>query len=289
MRIASVIVCAAAMCTAGCKTTEPMSATAPAWKSAPTTEGDQSGEPPQAKRPDIDEDASALLRRMSNYLGGLGAFTVTVDHATEVVLTSGQKLEIAATSVVQLKRPNKLRSDRRGEVADVSFRYDGETITLYGRGLNAYVQVDAPKTLDAAIDFARSELDLEAPGSDLLYSDSYDILLEDVVSGMRVGGAEIDGMPCQHLAFRGHDVDWQIWIQDGLEPLPRKFVITTKDVKGNPEFSVLLHDWQTAVVLSDDVFSFVPPPGAKKIVPPAGQEVDWLDLVTESMSERGTR
>lgn len=287
MRLTRAIVCAAAVsaAVAGCKTTEPLSTTAPAGRSTPSVEaGDESAA--QATPPDLDEGAAAWLKRMSNHLAGLGAFTVTADHATEVVLTSGQKLELSATSVIQLERPDKLRSDRRGQVADVSFRYDGEKMTLYGRGLNAYLQTDAPNTLDAAIDFARNKLGIEAPGSDLLYSDSYDILLEDVVSGMHVGGAEIDGTPCQHLAFRGNDVDWQIWIQDGPEPLPRKFVITTKDVKGNPEFTVLLHDWQTSVTLPDEVFSFEPPPGAERIVPPAGQEVDWLSLVTKKLEKK---
>jgi len=32
----------------------------------------------------------------------------------------------------------------------------------------------------------------------------------------------VEGVRCDNLAFRAPNVDWQIWIQEGPEPLPRK-------------------------------------------------------------------
>ena len=180
---------------------------------------------------------------MSNSLKGLTSFAFDADHTIEVVLESGQKLQMAATSHVQVQRPNRLRSDRRGELANVSFIYDGKTITVTGNKTNLYAQAPAPSTLDAMIDFARDELELEAPAADLLYSDPYRGLTEDVVSGTHIGKTEIDGALCHHLAFRGREVDWQIWIEDTPRALPRRYVITSKDQAAAPEFGVSLRNW----------------------------------------------
>lgn len=52
-------------------------------------------------------------------------------------------------------------------------------------------------------------------------------------------------MACQHLFFQGKDVDWQIWIEDSPESLPRKLVITEKKQLAAPQFTAVLGDWKT--------------------------------------------
>jgi hypothetical protein len=213
----------------------------------------------------VDFDADAVLRSMSDHLGSLQSFSFSADHTIDFVLESGEKRQAVASSTVSVQRPNKLRSDRRGEHADLSFIYDGRTATIYGKRNNMYAQADAPDTIDEMIDFAREKLDIDAPAADLLYSKSYPILMEDVVSGTIVGPAIIDDKPCTHLAFRGNNVDWQLWIQDGGTPLPLRYVITTKDVKSEPQLIVQIHDWNTAPSLAPELFTFAPPAGAQKI------------------------
>ena len=44
--------------------------------------------------------------------------------------------------------------------------------------------------------------------------------------------SKVQGQLCHHLAFRQEDIDWQIWIENGPTPLPRKFLITDKKAKG---------------------------------------------------------
>ena len=62
--------------------------------------------------------------------------------------------------------------------------------------------------------------------------------MADTTAGFVVGKSTIDGVRCDHLAFRGYGVDWQIWIEDGARALPRKYVISTVDVVGAPQFEV---------------------------------------------------
>ncbi len=150
-------------------------------------------------------------------------------------------------------------------MVDASFYYDGKTFTIHGKRAGLYATAKAPPTLDQAIDDARDRLELEAPAADLVYSDVYKTLMEDARYGVYVGQAQIGGRTCHHLAFRGSQSDWQIWIEAASRPLPCKYVITSKNVKGAPEFSVELRDWDLSPEISPDTFTFKPPPGSEKI------------------------
>jgi hypothetical protein len=103
------------------------------------------------------------------------------------------------------------------------------------------------------------------PGVDLLSSNVYDVLTSDVISGAHIGRGVVDGVECEHLAFRSEDTDWQIWVQLGNRPLPRKYVITSKAIAAAPEYTVVIKDWKTDVQPSANAFVFVPPPGAQKL------------------------
>jgi hypothetical protein len=217
-------------------------------------------------QPKTDPQADKILRGMSDFLSKQSKFSFSADHQTEAVLKSGQKLEFDAVSEVKVERPNRIRSDRRGEIAEsMSFFYDGKNVSLYGRGANLYASTPAPANMDQAIDFAREKLDLETPAADLLYTNPYRFMTEDVVSGMYVGKATLDDKTVHHLAFRGNETDWQIWIEDGDKPLPRKYVIISKKVKGAPEFSVELRDWNFSPSFDSDTFAFTPPEDAGRI------------------------
>jgi len=128
-----------------------------------------------------------------------------------------------------------------------------------------YAQVAAPGTLEDMLDFARTKLDIVAPAGDLVYKNAYDILMDGVTDGMVVGKAVIEGVRCDHLAFRAPQVDWQIWIQDGAQPLPRKVVITTLDVPNAPQFSVTVTHWNLNPAFDAQTFRFTPQAGDKQI------------------------
>ena len=72
-------------------------------------------------------------------------------------------------------------------------------------------------------------------------------------------------MSCDHLAFRTDAVDWQIWVRKGDQPLPLKYVITTKWVTGAPQYALRLSNWNVAPEVDAKLFSFAPPADAKKL------------------------
>ena len=124
------------------------------------------------------------------------------------------------------------------------------------------------------LDFAREKLDVIAPGAELMYSNAAERMLKESSSGFVVGPSVVAGVKTTHLAFRGADIDWQIWIEDGSKPLPRKFILTSKKVTGEPQFTILMRSWDSNPKLTEKEFTFTPPKGAKKI--------EFLQLTAEA-------
>jgi len=213
----------------------------------------------------IEPKADKLFREMSDYLGSLEQFSIDGDITFEIVLNSGQKIQLSSAGGISLRRPNKFRAHRKGVIADQEFYYDGKTFTLYGKKVNYYSTIAAPPAIEEALDYAIASFNLPAPGVDLLYKNTYDELLEDAISGFYVGLTLVGGVQCHHLAFRGKEVDWQIWIQNGEKPLPVKYLITSKWITGAPQYTVVLSNWNLKPDLGDDLFIFKPPKGAEKI------------------------
>lgn len=215
--------------------------------------------------PKVDAKADELLKKMSAELQGMKSMQFDADHTMEMVTKEGEKLQYVAESRVQLQRPNKLRSDRTGPLADLAFFYDGNNVTIYGKKLNLYAQEKAPGNLDQMIDFARDSLDLDAPAADLLYGDVYQGLMQDVDSGQYLGLEEIGDRACHHLAFRKKETDFQIWIQDGPHALPCRYVIISKTEQGSPSYTVELNNWKENPAIPAMTFQFTAPKGAGKI------------------------
>ena len=76
----------------------------------------------------------------------------------------------------------------------------------------------------------------------------------------------IDGVECEHLAFRGVDTDWQIWVRERRASDPAKnTVITSKTLAAAPQYSLRIKEWKTDVPAEADTYVFKPPADAKKV------------------------
>lgn len=213
----------------------------------------------------IDPAALQLLRASTDFVASRQQFRADTRNTIEVVLASGQKIQFAHTARLSVQRPDRLRAERTGDLVEQLFVYDGKSITLANRADKYYATIDAPPTIEAMLDFARDTMDIIAPAGDLVYANAYDILMTDVSSGIVVGKGIVEGVRCDHLAFRAPHVDWQIWIQEGSQPLPRKLVVTTRDVVNAPQFTVVISRWNLKPAFDAQTFAFAPPGNAKKI------------------------
>ena len=205
-----------------------------------------------------------ILKSMSDYLASQKTISLSFDADIEVITPEIQKIQFASSGHVQLSRPDKIHADRSGGYANVELVSDGKTATVYAKDVNSFAQVDAPSSIDQLFDKLREKLNVALPGVDLLMSNPYDVLTSDVYGGKHIGRGVIGGVECEHLAYRGKDTDWQIWIEVGDRPIPHKYVITSKAMAGAPQYTLRISDWNTAQP-SASGFVFTPPAGAKKI------------------------
>jgi len=212
-----------------------------------------------------DQDATKILKAMTDYVASQKVISATYDSDIEVITNNLQKIQFASSGQMLLSRPDKARVSRLGGYVDAELVFDGKTLSVLGKNLNAYAQTDATGSIDQLVARLRDEFGVPIPGADLLLSGAYDEMMKDVLDAKHIGRGVIDGVECDHLAFRNDDVDWQIWIQLGSRPIPRKYVITNKAVTGAPQYTLRIKEWKTDVQVPADAFAFKPPADAKKV------------------------
>jgi hypothetical protein len=210
-----------------------------------------------------DDDAGQIVKAMSDYLASQTTISAVFDTDIEVITPELQKVQFASSGAVQLSRPDKLHATRTGGYSDVELFFDGKTFTVYGKNINSFVQVDAPGSIDKLIDLLRAK-GVAVPGADLLFSNAYETLMADVIDAKHIGRGVVGGVECEHLAFRNEDTDWQLWVEVGANPIPRKFVITSKAVAAAPQYTLIIKDWKTDVP-DAATFAFKPPAGATEV------------------------
>jgi hypothetical protein len=206
--------------------------------------------------------ARAILKSMSDYMAAQQSFTLDYDTSLEVVTTDKQKIQLASSGDIAVSRPDKIRVNRTGGFADVQFNYDGKTLTVLGKHRNVYVQAEMPGTIYQLVDDLRDKFHKPLPAADLLVENVNDVLLEGVTDIKDLGAGVIGGKACDHLAFRTPEFDWQIWIAQGSEPVPCRYLITSTKVDQAPQFTVDIRNFKTG---SPGDFAFNAPEGAKKL------------------------
>jgi hypothetical protein len=229
-------------------------------------------------------DAEKLLKAMSDHIAGQKAVSVTFDSDIEVVTPSLEKIQFTSSGQVQLSRPDKIRATRTGGYRDIEIVFDGKMLTVNNKDSKDYAQIEALGTTDQLIDVLRDKHGVVAPGADLLISNVYDVMMADVIESAVIGKGVIDGVECDHLAFRNMETDWQIWIESGARPVPRKYVITSKAIGGAPQYTLRIKEWKTDVPA--DAFAFKPDTSAKKI---ALGDLGGIDEVPHGVAKAGEK
>ncbi len=219
--------------------------------------------PVNAQTPD--NEATTILKAMSDYVGSQKTIELTFDSDIEIITPELEKIQFSNSGQALLSRPDKLRAHRIGGHADVAMFFDGKTVNVYGKHINGYAQFEAPGSVDQLLHSIREGQGVALPGSDLLLSDSYELLMEGVMEAKYIGIGIIDGKECEHLAFRNFDTDWQLWVEAGANPIPRKMVVTSKTMNSAPQYTLRIKSWKTGAHPSADEFTFTPPADAKKL------------------------
>ena len=248
----------------GAAQTAPEAQAAPSQPSS-TTMPQFAGDDPIVREGVIEDGAVDALKDMSNYLVSLKTFGITSVGSLDVVTNDGQRIQLDGTTTYKVRKPGFV-IDYVSNIKSRRFIYDGKTFTVYSPKLGFYAQAPAPPTNKEVLDAIYDKFGISLPLADLFkWGDGTNAdRIQALKSAYEVGTATIDGVDTDHFAFREADVDWEVWIQKGDQPLPRKLVIVDRTDPARPTFSTHL-SWQINPTFTDADFTFVPDANAKKI------------------------
>jgi hypothetical protein len=232
-------------------------AVAPARADAPAA-------PPAPATTAIAPAAMKALTSMGAYLRNLKVFQVEATTTDEDVLTDGQKIQYAGVVNILAEMPGRLRADVANDRFDRLYLYDGKTFTVLAKRLNFYASMPAPPTIGKLADKLEEDYAMDVPLVDLFRFGGTKWDAEGIKAARDIGPSNVAGTTCEQYAFQQDDIDWQIWIQQGTNPLPRKMVITTKTDDARPQHTAV-YTWNLAPSYNEQTFVFEPPPGSGRI------------------------
>lgn len=204
------------------------------------------------------------LNKMGTYLRSLKAFQVDSEVTNDDVLEDGQIVTNIRKHSLLAVSPNMLRAELKSDDKDVFLFYDGKNFTVYEKLQNYYATVPAPATTAQLVDKVYNNFGIEIPLVDLFKWGTDSSAVNKITSAFDLGPSTVQDITCEHYAFRQEGLDWQIWIQLGDYPLPRKFVIRTVSDDARPQHTSNLV-WNLAPSYDEPAFAFDPPTGALRI------------------------
>jgi hypothetical protein len=225
----------------------------------------EAAETVKVARRQIDERADSILKSMGDYLQGLERFAFEAEETFDEADLRAPRMHLTNLRRVAVQRPDRFAADAEGDTLNRSAWFDGKSITALNKAQNRYVTFELAGTIDDAIELIEGEYGVTVPLADFLYSDPYAVLTEGILYGEYLGIHRAAGVPCHHLAFAQRQIEWQIWIEAGERPLPRKLAIAYVEEPGTPQYVAIIKRWSTDPKFPEDLFTFEAPDGAEKI------------------------
>jgi len=208
-----------------------------------------------------DRAGRARLLGMADFMARAPAMSVTMRSGYDAIQADGQRIEFGE------RRPDKLRVEvERSDGERGTVVFDGRWITAFKPAENVYARVEKPGTLDQALVYMVRDLQATLPLA-RMFTTGFPVDLDKRATSVTfVEECSLFDVPTDHVAVRSAEVDLQLWIAKGPEPLPRRVVITYKNAPGEPQFRADLYDWSVKARLDAAAFAFVPPAGAEQIM-----------------------
>ena len=181
------------------------------------------------------------------------------------MLESGLKVQSEWTTTLVARQPDRLLTDATSDVQDRWYFYDGKQFTLWATRVDFYATVPAPPTIAELARTLEENYGIEVPLVDLFRWGTEADASAAITAAIDLGPGTVGDTTCEHYAFRQEGLDWQVWIQEGDFPLPRKVVLTTTTDEARPQFEAT-YTWNLAPSFNDAAFTFDPPADAHRIV-----------------------
>lgn len=222
--------------------------------------------------------AGAILQSMSDLLGAAKGLSLRAEIIHDDALDSGLLIERSATLEVVADR---LGNSIHGVLNEGGERRklwsDGKTATLFDASHNVFTSTKVPGKIGPTLDFLSEKYGLSLPLADFLFDNPYEALTGNVERAFYIGHSEVNGITCHQLAFTQDAIDWQLWIEAGVRPVPRRLVIVYKLLPGSPRYM--------ADITSLDLRSTPLPGRFVPIIPDDADEMELLEIQTLASPE----
>ena len=214
-----------------------------------------------------DRAARVLVLGMAEFMARAPAMSVTMRSGYDAIQADGRRIEFGERRRIHMQRPDKLRVDvERSDGERGTVVFDGRWITAFKPAENVYARVEKPGTLDQALVYMVRDLRATLPLA-RMFTTGFPVDLDKRVTSVAfVEECSLFDVPTDHVAVSSAEVDLQLWIAKGPQPLPRRVVITYKNDAGEPQFRADLYDWSVPAKFDAAAFVFVPPAGAEQIM-----------------------
>ena len=213
-----------------------------------------------------DPEAKAILMTMAEFLAKAPAFSVTIRSGYDAIQADGQYIEFGEQRRILLQRPDRARIEVKRSDGDRGLvLLDGKGITAYKADDNVYARVEKPGTVDNAIVFLVKDLQMTLPMARMFLTTFPQDLEKQLTAISYVEEDVLFDVPTDHLAARSAEVDLQLWVAQGEQPLPRRVILTYKKAPGQPQFRADMTEWNLSPTVAADSFTFTPPAGAEQI------------------------
>lgn len=212
----------------------------------------------------LEPEATGALDKMGAYLRTLTTYEVKVDSTFEEVYDNGQKLQFLQQTRYLVGGPDKIYVANRTVAKDTRYYYDGKTLSIFSPRKGFYTQADYAGNIDTLLQKAYEDYGVDLPLEDLFRWGSKSATNVPPREGFKVGDEIIGPWLTTHYAFRQAGADYQVWIDQGDKPLPRKIVITNTEDPAQPQYVAYLR-WNLEPKIEANQFTFTPGTGATRI------------------------
>jgi hypothetical protein len=138
-------------------------------------------------------------------------------------------------------------------------------LTMFSPDAKIYASVALPGTVDQAVQYVLDTLQTPMPLSMLLLTTLPQEMEHHVTTIAAVAEEVLDGQTATHLAARSADVDFEVWVATGDQPVPLRVVFNYKTAKSEPQFRATLRKWNFSPATDTTAFTFVPPADARGV------------------------
>lgn len=219
---------------------------------------------PDASAADEVENPYKILKNMCIYVANLDRFTADASTTHDQVRETGEKVQVSSRRKISVSRPDKIAVDVKDDNGERRVVYDGQTVSMLDRTKNIYTAVEVPNTIDGALDKLAQDYNIILPLGDLLYKDLYDRMEARAASGQYLGIHQAGEFKCHHLAFTTESSSWQIWIDAGNVPIPRRITIDYGQGADRSRYSADIVEWTPWTTFSAETFAFTLPPDVNR-------------------------